>query len=133
MTPRKKRQRYMQAAIEIAKEKGLAMPYNDWDAAWAILDEYGRKEFLYAIADRKNRLVKFGKSVNPSWRLKTLKTGNGMDLLLCGYCPNQGELSEPAVHKALAEHRVAGEWFRLNEATEAVIARIQVASGWRPA
>lgn len=111
-------------AEEIAKAKGIKFDPSDWVQIWSILDsnkiETGNISYLYAIIDLKNRLVKFGKSVFPSGRLKSLKTGNGNKLVLAAFC-SEAKLSEKQVHQKLSALRVDGEWFELNETTQFVI------------
>ena len=113
-------------ARRIARSNSLPVPADDdWESVWKILDTHEMPSFLYAIADNRNRLVKFGKSLNPAARLKQIKTGNALQLHLCGYCEEKSPLTEAEVHKAVSHHRVSGEWFRLNDETESIIKLIQ--------
>ena len=125
MIPRKKRWRYLNAAREIAKRLSLPDPVDDWETIWSLLDKNGLPVYLYAIADNRNKIVKFGKSQNPVHRLKTIKTGNALELYLCGYCKNESPLTEKEVHAKLKPFRVAGEWFRLSDEVQETILAIK--------
>jgi len=117
----------MQAAKQIAQKRSLPDPEGDWETVWELLNEIDAKlpEFLYAIGDRKNGLVKFGRSNNPVARLKALRIGNGADLGLWGYCPHESPLTEREVHKRLKAFRVSGEWFRMTAEVKTVVGEIQ--------
>lgn len=126
MTPHKKRSRYLEVAKKLAAKHGLDFDPNDWPRIWALLDQFDEPVFLYAIVDVKNGFVKFGKSVNPGARRKQLQTSHGHVLELWAFCEQGGALSEWAVHKEMARHRIGGEWFSLNADTRDVIGKIQM-------
>ena len=109
---RKKRIRYKQEAISIANSNGINLDHDNWEQIWKILEQYGRTEYLYAIADINNQLIKFGKSVNPGQRFKAVKTGNGNNLKLIAFCKHISPFTEKEVHKRLKKDRVVGEWFK---------------------
>jgi hypothetical protein len=122
---KKRRRRYIQVAQSIGQRLGLKVDPNDWPTIWALIAEHGEPSYVYAVVDRQAGLVKFGRSVNPGQRLASLQTANGRRLQLWGYCRERGDLTESAVHRQLKEHRVSGEWFRLNDKTGAVIDTIR--------
>jgi hypothetical protein len=129
MIPRKKRIRYKANAIQIAKENNLILNAENWEEVWSILDKYAQPDYLYAIVDKQNLLVKFGKSVNPGHRLKQLKTANGMDLKIWAFCRNMPPLTENEIHKRLAHINVSGEWFNLKDEAFLVIEEMRFAAG----
>lgn len=128
MTPRKKRSRYRTNALKIASELGISINAADWDAIWKLLDKHAEPEYLYVIADPRNRMVKFGRSVHPGTRLRNLNTGNGTKLELWGFCPHKSPLTEREVHSKLKEFRLSGEWFRLAVPVQSVINAVREAS-----
>ena len=122
---RKKRARYKTNAAKLASEHGIRLDLNDWDQIWSVLDLYEEPCYLYAIGDRNVGLVKFGKSKTPGQRLKMLNTGNGSALVLWAYCRHESPFTEKEVHKALAKHRVHGEWFSLCEEVQSMVNAIK--------
>ena len=126
MTPRKKRTRYRINALEIAKVKGMTVDPDDWELIWMILDSEpkysdSRKTYTYAIADNSCRLIKFGKSKQPSTRLKQFQTGQGNKLILVCYCEHSGQLTEENIHKRLKLLKASGEWFHRSKEVMEVI------------
>jgi len=77
-------------------------------------------------------LVKIGTSLDPHRRMRDLAGGSspqppgvrpdGSPVLLGYVLGDQG--AEGLIHAALAEHRVASEWYRRAPAVEAVVERI---------
>ena len=112
---RKRRERYRKEAIRLAAKHGRQLNTYDWDAIWRLLEEFNEPEpvFLYAAVDYRNRLVKFGRSVQPGVRLKQLRTGNGNEVKLWAYCLHETPFTEKEIHLRLAANRIQGEWFRL--------------------
>jgi len=134
ITPRRKRQRYLERAKQIATENNVDIDLSDWDKVWSLLDMYGLKSgktqyCVYAIVDLKNNFVKFGKSVNPNSRLKQLSTGSGCKLVLAAFCKETSELNESEIHKKLKHHRLRREWFTLNSVTQRYINKIRESAG----
>ncbi len=116
----------------IAEKLKLKVNLSDWFEIWRLLDIYDvekRPRYLYAIVDNSTRVVKFGRSHNPSSRLKALKIGNAADLKLCAFCLEREDFNELMIHQQLDEFRVSGEWFHLNEHTQSVIDRIRLVAG----
>ena len=72
--------------------------------------------YLYCISD--GSLCKFGYSVDPLRRLKSLQTGSSSQLQLV-HCilveEDQGRVLERTFHREYAYRRVRGEWFRCSE------------------
>ena len=64
----------------------------------------------YIMIDKKNKLVKIGKSKTPRFREKTLQSEKPTIELLC-ICE---KLVESEIHNEYDLYRVRGEWFRLN-------------------
>ena len=69
--------------------------------------------YLYCISD--GSLCKFGYSVDPQRRLRSLQTGSSSRLELV-HCilvdEDQGRVLERTFHREYAYRRVRGEWFR---------------------
>ena len=128
-TPRKKRQRYKKNAAVIAEKIGITIDVNDWNQVWALLDEHADKyhapEYLYAILDGRNRLVKFGRSKAPSARLSALQVGNGAGLTLLCYCEHKSPFTEREIHTELSAFRISGEWFALCDGVQNKINQIR--------
>lgn len=79
------------------------------------------KQFIYAIEARQSKLVKIGFSTEPSKRIATLQTGCPEELLVVAIWEGS-QADEHAIHSALREHRINGEWFTVNaEETRAFI------------
>jgi len=129
MVPAKKRLRYSYEAEKIARKHSINFNANDWEQIWSILRKYRMPTYVYAISNRKDSLVKFGRSVNPGQRLACLQTANGDKLALCAFCEEQEDLTEKIIHKQLKKHRAIGEWFSMNPATEEMISRIRKRAG----
>lgn len=72
--------------------------------------------YLYCISD--GSLCKFGYSVDPQRRLRSLQTGSSSQLQLV-HCiavlEDQGRVLERTFHREYAYRRVRGEWFRCSE------------------
>ena len=72
--------------------------------------------YLYCISD--GVLCKFGYSVDPQRRLRSLQTGSSSQLQLV-HCilveEDQGRVLERTFHREYAYRRVRGEWFRCSE------------------
>lgn len=70
--------------------------------------------YLYCISD--GELCKFGYSVDPSRRLRSLQTGSSSSLSLVHSIPVDCDLDvrvlERTFHREYAHRRVRGEWFR---------------------
>lgn len=128
-TPRKRRSRYLVQAREIAAKQGIPLDENCWEQIWLLLDQFAETPYVYAIADRSRGLVKFGKSVNPGARMSAIKTGNAADLRLWGFCRETVALCERSVHAELKRHRVAREWFLINDDTVRVVNKIRESAG----
>lgn len=122
--PRKKRDRYRSAALAIAAAREFHLDPGDWEGIWQTLQTYGPPTYLYAIVDKTNGLVKFGRSKNPESRLKSLKTGNGVHLELLAFCAEKHEMNERQVHRRLHAWRRQGEWFEMNGPARRVIAEM---------
>jgi len=69
---------------------------------------------VYFIADTTNDIVKIGQSKDVKKRLKQLQTSNGNVLVLLGYMDGNKE-KEKYLHQLFSEHKLQGEWFKLNE------------------
>jgi hypothetical protein len=70
--------------------------------------------YLYCISD--GSLCKFGYSVDPTRRLKSLQTGSSSQLSLVHSVLIEGDLCvkqlERTFHREYAHRRARGEWFR---------------------
>lgn len=120
MIPRKKRTRYKLSAIRIAENLGIDLDPNNWEQIWSLLDTNDETVFFYALGDPDATILKFGKSVNPGFRLKQIKTGNPT-VKLIAFCPHESPLTERDVFSRLKKDRVGGEWFRITEETQQVV------------
>ena len=68
--------------------------------------------YLYCISD--GSLCKFGYSVDPQRRLRSLQTGSSSQLSLVhsiAVLEDQGRVLERTFHREYAYRRVRGEWF----------------------
>jgi hypothetical protein len=65
--------------------------------------------YVYLIYDKGTKLVKIGKSVNPSKRFKNIRCGNPNTNLFY----STESYTEKELHKKYAHLRVSGEWFNL--------------------
>jgi hypothetical protein len=70
------------------------------------------KPHTYLIKADGSHLVKIGIATDPMQRLKTLQTGQPMDLYLIWSVPGDYEYD---LHVRFAEYRHRGEWFDLRE------------------
>lgn len=81
-------------------------------------DNYRGQTFLYAITD--GIAIKFGSAWDVEARLKGLQTAHHAELKCLGtILAKKG--TEPLVHKALFQDRIAREWFSLSERTEKMV------------
>lgn len=81
--------------------------------------EVGPTTKLYVVRD--GDLVKFGISANPKSRFQNLKVANPRTLSLVLAVPAT-ENVERFIHRVFAPEREAGEWFRVTERVETVLA-----------
>ena len=132
MVPRKKRQKYRIEAMRIAARL-QQQPPSDWDGIWALLDEHREKgqEQLYAIVNWDEQMVKFGKSLKPGMRLKTIQTSHGTRLKLFAFCRHEPPFTEREVHAKLKHIRLRGEWFELNDESRELITKMREHAGIR--
>jgi len=67
--------------------------------------------FIYAIHCPNKNEVKIGYATNPTSRLSQLQVGttDRLDLLITFA---GGLAEEKEIHKALAKHKISGEWFK---------------------
>lgn len=71
--------------------------------------------YLYLMLDRRNNLVKIGKSIDPVYREITLQS-EVPEIELFFYSQILGDnIDERYFHKIFKEKRVRGEWFSLDE------------------
>jgi len=122
---RKRRSRYIGVARDIAQTQGIPFDATDWDLIWSLIEKHGEPSYVYAIVDKEASLVKFGRSVNPGQRLKSLQTANGKKLQLWAFCKESGDITEKALHQELSACRMGGEWFKLNVVTGRMIDRMR--------
>jgi hypothetical protein len=120
MISRKHRKRYLDSAKVMSQRLGLKHP-EGWEQVWDFLDAHGEPTYVYAVVDSDANAVKFGRSKKPWSRKFSLQTGSTAPLHLFGFCFERPDFNEKSIHLAMAEHRIRGEWFRLNNATRAVI------------
>lgn len=66
---------------------------------------------IYFIEDRQTKNVKIGTTVNLRERLQKLQVGNPNKLYVALEVKSD-TLSEKAIHRALADTHIRGEWFR---------------------
>lgn len=76
---------------------------------------------IYAIRDDDRTLVKIGLSKNPVDRCRNLQAlgiqlGQAMNLVLIGSQPISPDWLELQIHRALADARTVGEWFKADDA-----------------
>ena len=74
--------------------------------------------YLYAIIDQKNQLVKIGYAKDPAKRCAQLQTGNPNPLSVIWKVEveeSRAKLVETKIHKEYNYKRVRGEWFKMSE------------------
>lgn len=76
---------------------------------------------VYFITCRETSTVKIGNSGSPHGRLRDLQTMCPLPLALEAVLPGRHK-QEFALHRQFANDRLRGEWFRLSEQIEAIIA-----------
>lgn len=72
-----------------------------------------RKTKIYVMLDTSTGYYKIGRSINPSFREKTLQSKKPTITLLFGF--DSTHQQEKQLHAQYAEKRVRGEWFALTE------------------
>lgn len=120
MISRKKRTRYRDSAIEIAKEHNIPLNTDSWEEIWNILDRFNEPTYVYCMKDEQNN-YKFGKSVQPKTRLGSIQTGHPYTVSLVAYCLESEYLTEREIHDRLHHLRMRGEWFQDGEELQTVI------------
>lgn len=71
------------------------------------------KEHVYLIGSG-NGLYKIGRTNNLVTRLATLQTGNPERLMAWSVQTDYPKVMEAELHRLNAQHRIRGEWFKLN-------------------
>ncbi len=85
--------------------------------------EYSSREvFVYLMKDKANGLYKIGKSINPSYRERTLQSEKP-SIEMVFNAPERGDFNERSLHLKYAEVRKRGEWFILTPAQVRFICR----------
>lgn len=69
-------------------------------------------EYVYAMVNRRNGLIKIGRSTNLRYREQTLQSEEPEVHLLFAF--PAGRQMEREMHEYFAPNRVRGEWFRLD-------------------
>ncbi len=77
--------------------------------------EKTKKSYVYLMKDKQNGLYKIGKSVNPKYREKTLRSEKP-DIKMIFSTEERRSFSESTLHVCFREYRVRGEWFKLTQA-----------------
>jgi hypothetical protein len=90
----------------------------------------GRHDCVYFIDAPAEKLVKIGYSYSARDRLKSLQAVSPSPLLLMAYyrVPD-ARMCEQAIHSALVDHRMHGEWFNMKP-DEAIDAALPIAQGF---
>lgn len=83
-------------------------------------DARAKGQHLYLIQANHGGPIKIGRSRSPRRRLQTLQTGSGAKLKLRAVLKNKGE-SEPVIHARLKQFRLAGEWFKWTDESQAIV------------
>lgn len=104
------REEMARASADIAYQKSMG--------AAKFADKIPANMYLYFIGC--GDAVKIGRSKDPSARLDSLATGAPGKLRLIAKVPNAGH-REGYCHKALAEFRIHGEWYRHTSEVDALI------------
>lgn len=77
----------------------------------ALLDKVAQPQRVYFLQQGEGGPVKVGVTDNVVRRVKELEAQRGARLTLLATMPGTRDL-EQAIHRALAAHRIEGEWFR---------------------
>lgn len=87
--------------------------------------EYDADKNLYVVAAEKYAAIKIGVTTcRPESRIVALQCGCPEELILVGSFFPVKNCHEKRLHRRFKEHHLRGEWFRLNEATMSVLAKI---------
>lgn len=86
---------------------------------------------VYFVTCREAKAVKIGSSLEPLARLPEIQWGCPLELKLEAVLPGGFE-QERAFHWRFSEHRIRGEWFRIADEIELVIAANPPAVDERP-
>jgi hypothetical protein len=78
----------------------------------------------YAVEAAGTDTVKIGKALDVEKRLDNLQVASAAELILLG--TKRGD-HEKRIHDAIAAHRVAGEWFRLDDEVRRILRRERLA------
>lgn len=81
------------------------------------LENYSIKDvgYVYVVEDKEKGIVKIGRSANPRQRIRNIKRAacaQGREYVSRGVLDASG--FENKAHKALAEHHIANEWFKVS-------------------
>lgn len=80
--------------------------------------------WLYVITD--GTAYKVGRATDPESRLSSLQTGNPRQLRLVATEPHADSVgAELSAHKMLANSRIRGEWFEVDEETAVMAIRLE--------
>jgi hypothetical protein len=69
--------------------------------------------YVYFVRNEALRAIKVGYSTNVIGRLSSIQTDSPVEVYLIGWIPGSERL-ETAIHDALWQHRMRGEWFQDN-------------------
>ncbi len=82
--------------------------------------------YVYFIQAVDGGLIKIGKSEDPINRLATIQMYSPVKLQILAATPH---LKEKAMHKAFADERVHGEWFKPSDRLLALISEVAASEG----
>lgn len=73
-------------------------------------------QFVYMLEDRNTQLLKIGISIDPEFRAKQISKDFSADAFVAGILAvEDAQKTEQFLHSMLAERRVVGEWFELDD------------------
>lgn len=80
--------------------------------------ESGSPPHVYFIQSIDGGPVKIGVSRNPHCRLREIQANHPHNLQIVAMCQNGGRTLESAIHRALGDERLNGEWFEMSDELE---------------
>lgn len=92
--------------------------------------ERGQQSQDIYVMQNEHGLIKIGRSIDPEKRRRVLETAYACGIRIVVVLRHQGDREE-AIHMALAEHHIAGEWFEGHDLARANIqALLDVEMRW---
>jgi len=108
----------------VAKDVILAFGELLLKSQGTTLAEPPRDGYCYVVGDKGRRFVKIGHSRDVGKRVNQLQVGFPYDLLVFAIFDG-GRAIEARMHEAFQEHRLRGEWFKVEGSLETWLSRFE--------